>query len=49
MNASEIMKQIEDGQMKESVSEFHVGDTVKVYGKSWKVPVKESRYLKESY
>lgn len=33
MNASEIMKQIEDGQMKESVSEFHVGDTVKVYGK----------------
>ena len=33
MNAAEIMKQIESEQMKESVSEFHVGDTVKVYGK----------------
>ncbi len=33
MNAAEIMKQIETEQMKESVSEFHVGDTVKVYGK----------------
>ena len=34
MNAAEIMKQIETEQMKESVSEFHVGDTVKVYGKN---------------
>ncbi len=33
MNASEIMKQIESEQMKESAPEFHVGDTVKVYGK----------------
>lgn len=33
MNAAEIMKQIEAGQMKESAPEFHVGDTVKVYGK----------------
>ena len=33
MNAAEIMKQIESEQMKESVSEFHVGDSVKVYCK----------------
>ena len=33
MNASEIMKSIETAQMKEAVSEFNVGDTVKVYGK----------------
>lgn len=33
MNATEIMKSIEAGQMKESVPQFHVGDTVKVYGK----------------
>ena len=32
MNASEIMKSIEAEQMKETVSEFNVGDTVKVYG-----------------
>lgn len=33
MNATEIIKQIETEQMKESAPEFHVGDTVKVYGK----------------
>jgi len=33
MNATEIIKSIEDAQMKETVPEFHVGDTVKVYGK----------------
>ncbi|MDE7313073.1 MAG: 50S ribosomal protein L19 [Eubacterium sp.] len=33
MNAAEIMKQIETEQMKESAPAFHVGDTVKVYGK----------------
>ncbi len=33
MNATEIIKNIESAQMKEAVPEFHVGDTVKVYGK----------------
>lgn len=33
MNAAEIIKSIETEQMKENVSEFNVGDTVKVYGK----------------
>lgn len=30
---NEIIKEIEAEQLKESVSEFNVGDTVKVYGK----------------
>ena len=33
MNAKEIIKEIEDKELKESVSEFSVGDTVKVYAK----------------
>ena len=33
MNASEIIKNLEDAQLKESAPEFAVGDTVKVYGK----------------
>ena len=33
MNATEIMKSIESAQMKEAAPKFHVGDTVKVYGK----------------
>ncbi len=33
MNAMEIIKNIESEQLKESVPEFSVGDTVKVYGK----------------
>ncbi len=33
MNNTEIIKNIEAAQMKEQVPEFHVGDTVKVYGK----------------
>ena len=33
MNATEIIKSIESAQMKETVPQFHVGDTVKVYGK----------------
>jgi len=33
MNPTEIIKAIEAGQMKEEVTEFHVGDTVRVYGK----------------
>ena len=33
MNASEIIKSIEAEQLKAVVPEFHVGDTVKVYGK----------------
>ena len=30
---NEIIKKIEDAQLKESVPEFHVGDTVRVHGK----------------
>ena len=30
---NDIIKSIEDEQLKESVPEFNVGDTVKVYGK----------------
>lgn len=33
MNNTEIIKNIESAQLKETVPEFHVGDTVKVYGK----------------
>ena len=33
MNASEIIKNIEAEQLKAEVPEFHVGDTVRVYGK----------------
>lgn len=33
MNAYEIIKNIEDSQLKAEVPEFNVGDTVKVYGK----------------
>ena len=33
MNATEIIKSIESEQLKAEVPEFHVGDTVKVYGK----------------
>lgn len=30
---NEIIKQIEDAQLKKDITEFHVGDTVKVYAK----------------
>lgn len=33
MNATEIIRNIEASQMKESAPQFRVGDTVKVYGK----------------
>ena len=33
MNASEIIKNIEAEQLKAEVPQFHVGDTVRVYGK----------------
>lgn len=33
MNPTEIIKSIEQEQLKEKVDEFRVGDTVKVYGK----------------
>lgn len=33
MNASEIIKSIENEQLKAEAPEFSVGDTVKVYGK----------------
>ena len=33
MNATEIIKSIEQEQLKPQVDEFRVGDTVRVYGK----------------
>ena len=33
MNATEIIKSIEPEQLKAEVPDFHVGDTVRVYGK----------------
>ena len=39
---SDIIKEIEAEQLKASVDEFNVGDTVRVYGKI----KKESRYSK---
>ena len=33
MNAQEVIKNIENEQLKESTPEFHVGDTVKVHAK----------------
>ncbi len=33
MNAQEVIKNIENEQLKESVEEFHVGDTVRVHAK----------------
>ena len=30
---NEIIKEIEQAQLKEAAPEFHVGDTVRVYGK----------------
>ena len=45
---NEIIKNIENEALKE-VAEFNVGDTVKVYGRSRKETVKESRFLKALY
>ena len=36
---NEIIKNIEAAQLKENAPEFHVGDTVKVYGK-----IKEGKF-----
>lgn len=47
MNASEIIKSIENEQLKAEAPEFSVGDTVKVYGKSKRVTVSVSRYSRE--
>ncbi|MCF0127642.1 MAG: 50S ribosomal protein L19, partial [Pseudobutyrivibrio sp.] len=33
MNANEIIKNIEAAQLKSEITEFEVGDTVKVYGR----------------
>ncbi len=33
---NEIIKKIEAEQMKSEIPEFHVGDTVKVYAKSYR-------------
>ena len=42
---NDIIKNIEAAQLKEVAPEFHVGDTVKVYGKM--ETVKEYRFSKE--
>ena len=41
---NEIIKAIEEEQLKKEVPVINVGDTVKVYGRSRKETVKESRY-----
>lgn len=33
MNANEIIKNIEDAELKSEIAEFHVGDTVRVHAK----------------
>ncbi|HAN50890.1 MAG TPA: 50S ribosomal protein L19 [Lachnospiraceae bacterium] len=33
MNASEVIKNIEQAELKSDIAEFHVGDTVRVYNK----------------
>ena len=44
---NDIIKNIEAAQLKEVAPEFHVGDTVKVYGKIKEETVKEYRFSKE--
>ena len=44
---NEIIKKIEAEQLKESVPEFNVGDTVRVHAKIKRVTAKESRYSRE--
>ena len=46
---NDIIKNIEAAQLKESVPSFNVGDTVKVYGRSKRVTVRESRYSRVLY
>ena len=46
---NEIIKNIEAAQLKENAPEFHVGDTVKVYGKIKDETVREFRYSKVLY
>lgn len=43
---NDIIKKIEDAQLKAEAPEFRVGDTVKVYGKSKRVTASVSRYSK---
>ena len=42
---NDIIKNIETAQLKQEVSEFHVGDTVKVYAKV-KETAREHRFLR---
>ena len=46
---NEIIKNIEAAQLKENAPEFHVGDTVKVYGKIKEGNLREFRYSKVLY
>ena len=43
---NDIIKKIEDAQLKAEAPEFRVGDTVKVYGKIKRVTASVSRYSK---
>ena len=47
MNASEIIKSIENEQLKAEAPEFSVGDTVRYTEKSKRVTVSVSRYSRE--
>ncbi len=44
---NDIIKNIEAAQLKQTVPEFHVGDTVKVYNKIKEGTAKESRFSRE--
>ena len=46
---NEIIKNIEAAQLKENAPEFHVGDTVKVYGKIKEGNRERIRYSKVLY
>ena len=46
---NDIIKKIEDAQLKESVADFNVGDTVRVSAKIKEVTVREYRYSRVQY
>lgn len=46
---NEIIKAIEDAQLKSDVADFNVGDTVKVYAKVIEAQESVFRYTKEQY
>ena len=46
---NDIIREIEAAQLKENLSDFHVGDTVKVYGKIKEGNRRESRCSRELF